>query len=300
MRFKNFVALLLMCFSISLSAQQAWQFDTNAARFSELRKNIEDFQIAHLDSPSFQQQLLAAPQEFSDKYQRIYLPMPDGRMQAFDIVASSIMEKGLEEKYPHFRTYAGHAPDHAGMNMRCSWTSEGFHAYIISSEEEVFIEAIEKEDTYIIYDAKEERDAVLPSKVCGFTSTSQSRIGKDDAHLPLQSGEQLREIRLAVATTGEYTDERGDGNVEATLASVVQITSALNTIFERDLTIRLLLVANNDRLIYSNAATDPYDVDAFSMLQQNRENLDNVIGRSNYDLGHVLGFNIEGDRKSVV
>ncbi len=294
MQLKNFIVFTLLFCSISLFAQATWQLEQELAPFTETRKNIQQFQIANLNTSEFLQDLLATPEEFSGNYQRIYLPMPDASLQAFDIAVSSIMEEGLAQKYPHFQTYVGHAIDNKSMSMRCAWTSMGFHAYILSSEGDIFIDPFEKENQYIIYYGKHEIGGSMPEKACGFMNAQHSSISKDDVHTPVQYGEQLRLIRTAIATTGEYTQERGNGNTETGLASVVRITNSLNVIFERDLGVRLLLIADNDRLIYTDSDNDPYDIDAFSMLQQNRMNLNETIGRDNYDLGHVLGFALEG------
>ena len=52
----------------------------------------------------------------------------------------------------------------------------------------------------------------------------------------------------------------------------------------------MVLVANNDLLIYTNPQTDPYsNDDEYEMMDQNQANLDALIGSPNYDFGHVFG-----------
>ncbi len=51
----------------------------------------------------------------------------------------------------------------------------------------------------------------------------------------------------------------------------------------------MVLVANTDQLVFTNAATDGYtNSDGFAMLSQNQTTINNVIGSSNYDIGHVF------------
>ena len=98
-----------------------------------------------------------------------------------------------------------------------------------------------------------------------------------------------RTYRIAVAATAEYTAFHG-GTVAAGQAAIATTMSRVNEILESELAIHLELVADNDRLVYTDAANDPYaNGDAFAMLRENQSNLDSVIGSSNYDVGHVFG-----------
>jgi hypothetical protein len=103
----------------------------------------------------------------------------------------------------------------------------------------------------------------------------------------LSSDGNLRTYRLACAATGEYTTYFG-GTVAAGMSAIVTAINRINGIYEPELGIRLILVGNNNLLIYTNSATDPYTDNSPSLLlSQNQSNLDYVIGNSNYDIGHV-------------
>ena len=103
----------------------------------------------------------------------------------------------------------------------------------------------------------------------------------------------LREYRLAVATTGQYSNYHGatsSSQSSLVLSAVATTMNRVNGVYEQDVTIRMLLIGNNTDIFYYSGASDPYsNNDAGAMLSQNQSNIDAVIGNSNYDIGHVFG-----------
>src|SRR5207302_3579024 len=79
------------------------------------------------------------------------------------------------------------------------------------------------------------------------------------------------------------------GTVMGGLAAVTTTINLVNAIYERELAIRLALVANNDAIIFTNSATDGYTTDNVSaLIGENQTKIDSVIGPANYDIGHVF------------
>jgi hypothetical protein len=70
-------------------------------------------------------------------------------------------------------------------------------------------------------------------------------------------GTVLRTYRLAVAATGEYTRFHG-GKVASALAAIVTTINRVNAVYEQELSIRLRLVKDQKKIIYTSPSTDPY------------------------------------------
>lgn len=223
----------------------------------------------------------------------ITLPLPDGAWGRFSLVESPVMAPELAARFPEIKTYAGQGLDDRTASARLDWTPFGFHAIILSSRGTVYIDPYRRADTahYISYDTRDfqapadKRFIESPPLDDGMSATIAALMA---AHPQAASGSQLRTYRLAVAATGEYTQFFG-GTVALGLAAVVVSVNRVDGVYEREVAVRMVLVANNNLIIYTNAATDPYtNDDGGTMLGQNQTNLDAVIGSANYDVGHVF------------
>ena len=223
------------------------------------------------------------------------LPLPDGGFGRFRIVESSIMEPALAAKFPEIKTYAGQGVDDPTATVRFDWTPTGFHAMVLSANDTMFIDPYSHNDTthYISYF---KRDYLPPAGKTFHEESLPSTDGLSAQEIttlratigPRAAGTQLRTYRLAVAASAEYTQFHG-GTVNAGLAAVVTTINRVDGIYEREVAVRLVLVANNNLLIYTDPNTDPYsNNNPNALLTENQTNIDNVIGSANYDVGHVF------------
>jgi hypothetical protein len=219
------------------------------------------------------------------------LPLPAGGFGRFTIVESPILAPELGARYPEIRTYAGYGLDDPSATARLDLTPSGFHALIFSAGGSIFIDPLQRGDLrrYQVYYARDDSTArslgddtpLDPDKMA-------AEIDRLVANGALRSGTQLRTYRAAVAATGEYTSFQG-GTVALALAAITTTMNRVTGVFEREVSIRMQLVPNEDLIIYTNSATDPYDTsDKNAMLSQNQSTLDSVIGSANYDVGHVF------------
>lgn len=231
----------------------------------------------------------------------IAIPMPTEGVARFRIVESPIMAPELAAKFPTIKTFAGQGVDDPSATIRCDITPAGFHAQVLSAAGGYYIDPWPSggSDFYASYYARAGspvEEAVREWPTTGETDflpgpLAAGRLVLSDAPEPLRSarsGTQLRTYRLAVAATGEYTAFHG-GTVLAGQAAIVTAINRVGGIYERDLSVRLELVANNDLLVYTDGSTDPYtNTDSSLLVTQNQTNIDAVIGNANYDIGHVF------------
>lgn len=222
---------------------------------------------------------------------QISLPLSDGRFSAFRIVESPIMEPALAARFPQIRTFLGQGIDDPSATLRFDITPAGFHAQIISWEGTSYIDPYQPGDDqhYIAYRKRDHQSD--KRRTCSVTGADlpQDRSSPELNRVvaKVSSGATLRTYRLAVAATGEFTAFHG-GRVIDGLAAIVTTMNRVNGIYEREVSVRMVLVANNDAIIYTNAASDPY-ANTSGDLAANQTTINTVIGAANYDIGHLVG-----------
>ena len=241
----------------------------------------------------------------------IYFPNALGEMIAFDVKEKSNFSPVLAAKFPEISAFTGVAVNDASLQIRFSLAPVGIQAAITSStrSEKVTIEKIRGTNTYAVADAIEavkSRDSLICSTPTNSVSpnSANNRLANSgfsriyDSQSKFSNARTLTKYRLAVSANGQYTQYHG-GSVLGALSGMNATLTSVNAIFERDFGITLELVDNNDLIIYTDAATDPYTDNTNSMNSELQRNLDDVIGIDNYDHGHlfssITGFGMSGN-----
>lgn len=251
------------------------------------------YQYVELDANALVGVLNRASMEFSPQAVASPLmmtfPMPDGSFARFKVVESPIMEPTLAARFPEIRTYLGRGIDDRSASVRFDRTPLGFHAQILSPSGAVYIDPLWKSDT-TAYGSYYKRDYRKGGDGFQCLPPNEKPLAAPigEGGTAALTGETLRTYRLACAATGEYTAFFG-GTVTAGLSAIATAVNRVTGIYETEVSVRMVLVADNDLIVYTNAATDPYTTnDGFTMLGQNQSNLNSVIGSANYDIGHVF------------
>ena len=250
------------------------------------------FRACRLNHVALRAVLERAPRQFTftakEALIELALPMPDGQLARFRVAESPIMAPELAARFPEIKTYCGQGIDDPAASVRFDVTPSGLHAQILSPRGAVYIDPHWRGnwEQHVVYFKRDYQRA--ENFECLTPGDNQPSIEAAAALSPAAAGGTLRIFRLAVAATGEYTQFHG-GTVSAGLAAIITAINRVDGIYESELGIRLVLVANNDRIVFTNAATDPYDNgDPVAMLSQNQTTIDALIGDANYDVGQVF------------
>ena len=296
------IVVFILSFIVSgIAAQQVFFQEVAENTFSRVQKRgvvPAKYRTLKLDSTSFLHFVQTIPSENIIRSRGmapvIAIPMPEGGTARFTVWESSVLDPQLAAKYPGIRTFTGQGIDDPTANIKLDWTPSGFHAMILSAVNgAVFIDPYSQGSAtdYIAYHKRDYMKAgkflELPLvRVPGLRNRPASPA---EVMAGVCVGSQLRTYRLALAANGEYTAFHG-GTVAKALAAQATTMNRVNGVYERELSIRMVIVANNDLLIFTNSNTDPYtnsNPNAI-MLTQNQGRIDSVIGNANYDIGHVF------------
>lgn len=300
--------LFLFCISVTAQKTNPWKISDRTEIATQPKVNRSSFpknyQILNLNLEAFKSQLVGAPvrgRSQNRSNQEILLPNADGKIERFYVMETPIMEDELAAKFPMIKSYAAQGIDDPTAVARFSVTQFGLHSMTMTAgKSTVFIDPYtEDRANYIVYSKSDlERnsdtnfecltdDVRLPSLETDRNVSNYSVFNTDD--------NTLRTYRLAQSCTAEYgnifagtgTLAQQKANIQAQMAITM---TRVNGVYEIDLAITMIFVANNDAIIYLGSVTaDPWSNEWNTKTAQT---IDAVIGVSNYDIGH--NFNTTG------
>ncbi|WAC00948.1 M12 family metallo-peptidase [Lacinutrix neustonica] len=164
-----------------------------------------------------------------------------------------------------------------------------------------FIDPFTKTDNnYIVY-SKRDLPALDQYWECHFKDSDYNMDEKTlgDSYLLRDTGDgMLRDFRTAIATTVEYSAfhwaaaglTAGDTEAAkrtAVMAAIVVTMTRNNFVYERDFSITMTLVANNDLVVFINSDNFSND-NANALINESQTVIDGAIGFPNYDVGHTF------------
>jgi len=256
----------------------------------------------------------------------VSIPLPNGKLADFTLKQSSVMATALANTYPDIKTFTGTQVDNIHNTGRFDITPNGFHGMFYYQGELVFIEPetvlvttfntssdngtkaskvsnkstkrdfaaskfyrsyfgrkiqLTEQSSFQFHQPKQ----LIQNQQFSLAGEEQNLVSKDAKSAASTSA--IKTYRLAISAAAEYTQFNG-GTVDSAMAEMVTLVNRLNEVYQRDLAVKLELVANNNLLIFTDAATDPFANNSDDG-EVNTQVIDDIIGSANYDIGHVVG-----------
>ncbi|RYZ33721.1 MAG: hypothetical protein EOP49_35490, partial [Sphingobacteriales bacterium] len=234
-----------------------------------------------------------------DKGQQIYLPTPDRKFRSFHVWKTPMLEAGLAEKYPDIQTFTAVADDDQNVTAKIELTAYGFTGMVFDGDKTYMIDPYNNEaDGYYIAFYKSDYKSSLPAGLCGVGLPGSPVNGEETTVEPQGTAAQkvngsVRHVyRLALSCTGEYAVNVAGANPTKAqvLNKMVTTIDRVNGYYEREFSVHMNLIANNDAVIYTNPTTDPYNcnLNLDCLIGEVQTNITAVIGPQSYDIGHIL------------
>lgn len=303
---KKKLLLLVFIFTVTSSiCQELWN-KTNENRINALAKMDRSsipskYDLYTLDFVKFKIQLQNVPLDISGQYSNkiVAFPNTNGEMEQYRIYNAPVMEDGLAAKYPEIQSFSGININKPSESIRFSTTLFGLHAMVFSNEGTYYIDTYTKDlSNYILYEKKDVVNTRNFTCEVGNDETVKRVMDADASSISARASDgNFRTYRLAMACTIEYAAFHVNAaglnagtlaqKKAAVLAAMVVTMTRVNGVFEKDMALRMNLVANNDLVIF--ITSDTFDnANSGTLINQSQTVIDANIGAANYDIGHTV------------
>jgi len=306
--FVIWIGILFTTIAFSQAQAQIWKpaaHTKTQQKEKTFRKTTPNkYELFDLDINNFSALLAKTPSRTLHKSSNVIMEFPtkDGILQKFRVFEASIFEDKLQKRFPNIRSYIAKGIDDPSLTARFSVSKDGVHVMLLSTTDETrYIDPYTKDAKQYISYSRKDLSTDSEDFVCHVKNTNDYK--KIDNQIVAQKNANdgtLRTFRLALACTGEYAqyhiNQQGISasaseqvKKEAVLSAMNTTMTRVNGIYERDLAVTMVMVNDNDKIIFLNGNTDSYsNNNGGAMLGQNQTVCDNNIGSSNYDIGHVF------------
>ena len=228
----------------------------------------------------------------------VSLPTLDGKIEKFAVYSAPVVVKSLADKY-QLGSYAGVGIDDPTKLVRFSIAPNDFQSMMFSDGKYEFIEPQDKaKSVYGVFPKTQKTEGStfncdgesLLTKQQLAKLAENSTFANNPKDFSKNSDQKFRTYRLAMSTTGEYT--QFFGGVAQAFAGINATITRVNFVFEKDFAIRVIL-QDFPQLIFTDPNTDPYSPAAQgaggAWNREVQNTLTTTIGNAAYDIGHLFG-----------
>jgi len=291
----------LLCFTLIFGQKDNLWTPAKNLTNKEIKANkraISTPTLFNLDVDKLKQIISESPRKttkLSKSAVTVSFPISESEFQNFSIYKTSNFSPELEAAHPEIATYYGESVDGKSSKIYFSISPLGLSSMQLRlGKEAVFVEPYDNNNsTYVVY--KKSDKGISKNKFECATSAKSSTDGLKMGKILSADDGLLRTYRLALSCTGEYTQYFG-GTKALALAAMNNTMTRVNGVFENDFAIRLVLIPEQENIIFTSASTDPYSNATAGADGAWNTELMNVlhgttygIGDSKFDIGHLFG-----------
>ncbi|RQO31302.1 hypothetical protein DBR32_04885 [Taibaiella sp. KBW10] len=231
---------------------------------------------------------------------KMLIPTPGGERLELLVWKNSLLPEALQAKFPEVLTFDAIVLNQKGVSAKLDYNTYGFHVMVYDGDRTFFINPTDvNTGAYAAFykgDAKRV-GAIMPcentDEQSSFVAGAQEdRIRQGGTTAQRTNGNTRKTYRLALSCTGEYAEAVAGANPTkaAVFSAMTTSMNRVNGIYERELSVTMQFIANNDTLVYTNPTTDPFTANNNGdlLLGQNQSNTTSKVGNSNYDIGHIF------------
>ncbi len=285
----------------------------------ESRVAPDRFHAVRVDLAQARSLLSGAPRA-ADRSEFVFeVPTPSGSTERFSIHQTRTMERKLAAAHPDITTYAGRSLDHRGTTIALDLTPLGLHAAVRGPN---------GQGAWYVDPAYNKPGTAVHLSYYGgaMPRAEEEFVEREAPEVHHEATKQMKDTagggpvtqkvyRLAFLTDPSYF-EYFDSNADSVVAAKVTLINRVNQIYNDDLAIKMILIDETDDLSLETEAeatgpngacgshpcfdaepgdpefTGHIDYCDVGTLGRNRIVLGQMVGASNYDIGHIgLGKN---------
>jgi len=295
--------LCIICLAFSAQSQ-SWKFvsEDKVTHRDQLEREIipSEYQVLHLNRELLNQKISVFDTQNNGTV-TMYLPLPDGKMEAYAVSPSQVLPAGLAARFPEIKTFKGRSLENDFNNVRISISPNAVRASIRTEAGDVYIDPYgngEKEYHISYYIKNYNTRSAINELGCGLKADPtpnehQHESFPDELYRSLKNPSEpveLRQYRCALSCTGQWGQDHG--TVAQILDLFAQTLDRANLIFVNELSIEMQLAEDNDQLIFLDPSSQPYEDfnDCGGLLNQTPAVFNNAIGGDSYDIGHIFTY----------
>jgi Metallo-peptidase family M12B Reprolysin-like/Secretion system C-terminal sorting domain len=239
-------------------------------------------------------------------YALVDFPDLEGNLSSYKVWEKATMEEELATQHPDMKSYVAENINNPLDKIYFTINDYfGLSALSHHGEQTYEIQAISNDHKTYSYHRKNDIQKA-DAFVCGVTNAMQSTQPAPNAPNLIETGSYnsrrmndglLREYRMAFATTIEFsrfhysranlpTNATTAQKQAAVLAALNTIINDVNSVYERDLSVRFKLIAKNTDVIFIDS--DQFtNNDSNAVYNESQSIITQTIGEANFDIGHT-------------